>query len=408
METPQGDRWRWDDPYKDDARMKSGAVLLAEDILRYIRKNVLVKTEDYDEGLKVGATLKGASYALTPHPADAWVFSSAGEAGSSTAEKGRVSARLLFRDKDARGEFYVVPPYTLVFVRLRQELRIPFYCIARHNLKIDYIYQGLLLGTGPQVDPGWYGRLIIPLHNLTREVVKLYINASFVSVDFVRTTPLTFASGLPLTEADLYRLYKDEKRLIPEDKLKRQGLHQYLPELAPRSAMGEIVEENASFRRDIARLRDDTLNRAAQFETKAQSDIDKHEKEVRASGERLTQYMQESAKENQESQEKMSTELRKRIRFDVGALVALIVALAGMLWQVRSFVQDSDVYEATRLDGLQSQTRTLSLNVTKLEDDRRKAAGEIDEKLKQLEARLAALDEELKLARVSRMAPRGR
>src|SRR5256885_14069412 len=45
--------------------------------------------------------------------------------------------------------------------------RFPDYIAARFNLKIPNVYRGLLLGTGPLVDPGWSGRLSFPLHNLT-------------------------------------------------------------------------------------------------------------------------------------------------------------------------------------------------------------------------------------------------
>ena len=58
-------------------------------------------------------------------------------------------------------------PNSIAFVTLEPIFRIPDYMVLRFNLKISHVYKGLLLGTGPMVDPGFVGRLSIPLHNLT-------------------------------------------------------------------------------------------------------------------------------------------------------------------------------------------------------------------------------------------------
>src|SRR5439155_12155588 len=120
---------------------------------------------------------------------------------------GKVTEVALKTGKDSDGEYYIVPKNSLVFIKLKQELRIPFYMIGRHNLKIRYVYKGLLLGTGPQVDPGYVGNLIIPLHNFTTRDVRVYINESFVSIDFVRTTPLRFNGAPPESIDALYEQY---------------------------------------------------------------------------------------------------------------------------------------------------------------------------------------------------------
>ena len=55
-------------------------------------------------------------------------------------------------------------PNSIAFVALEPCFRIPEYMALRFNLKIKHIYKGLLLGTGPLVDPGFSGKLFIPLH----------------------------------------------------------------------------------------------------------------------------------------------------------------------------------------------------------------------------------------------------
>lgn len=66
-----------------------------------------------------------------------------------------------------KGMEFKLPPNSIAFVTLEPTFRIPKYIALRFNLKITHVYRGLLLGTGPLVDPGFQGKLSIPLHNLT-------------------------------------------------------------------------------------------------------------------------------------------------------------------------------------------------------------------------------------------------
>jgi deoxycytidine triphosphate deaminase len=46
-----------------------------------------------------------------------------------------------------------IPPNSIVFASMQETLALPHYIAARFDLSIEFIYKGLLLGTGPQVDP---------------------------------------------------------------------------------------------------------------------------------------------------------------------------------------------------------------------------------------------------------------
>lgn len=229
------DKALWDDPFASDPEVTSGAVLLAEDIRRYIERNLLVNRDDFQSGEQFGAKLKGAGYTLTPDPKGARTFERDGN------EK---VLQIQEDPNDPRGPFYLVEKNSLVFIRLRQQLRIPYYFIGRHNLKISYVYQGLLLGTGPQVDPGYVGQLIIPLHNFTLRDVRVYVKESFVSVDFVRTTRMRFGQGVPGTLDELYQDHGDRKALLERQKVdERVDLRDYLDGLTPQSALYGILEQ---------------------------------------------------------------------------------------------------------------------------------------------------------------------
>ena len=56
----------------------------------------------------------------------------------------------------------------------------------RFNLRITNVHKGLLLGTGPLVDPGFKGKLLIPIHNLTQNTYSFYGDDKFIWIEFTK------------------------------------------------------------------------------------------------------------------------------------------------------------------------------------------------------------------------------
>lgn len=255
------DKWLFEDPLKTDPDFEGkilGPILLAREIKCYSEKYKLLIADNFGEG-----KLKGASYSLTPDPeGNAWIFS----------EDGRKYELTIDIEKDEDGQdlqYYLVPENSIVYIRLHQELRLPYYIIGRFNLKVSYTYKGLLLGTGPQVDPGYEGNLIIPLHNLTTTTVKLFIKKSFVTIDFVRTSPLLLGNIIPTSRNDLLNsdswrnLYNELK---PQDfkKLSRTKVEAYVGDSRPTSSLKKLkndLEEGKRQYNEINKnLREDRAN----------------------------------------------------------------------------------------------------------------------------------------------------
>lgn len=82
-----------------------------------------------------------------------------------------------------------LPPNSIVYIWTKEKFRLPPYMAIRFNLKISNVHRGLLLGTGPIVDPGFEGHLLIPLHNLTSNTYYFREGESFVWVEFTKVTP---------------------------------------------------------------------------------------------------------------------------------------------------------------------------------------------------------------------------
>ena len=90
-----------------------------------------------------------------------------------------------------------------------ERLRLSAQHVGRFGLRSKYARKGLIATTGPQIDPGYDGRLILGLTNLTPKAVALPYKDDLVSVEFHRLeTPSTKPYSGP---------YQKKYELDPED-----------------------------------------------------------------------------------------------------------------------------------------------------------------------------------------------
>lgn len=155
------ERWKADDPFPEIAP----ALLNSADILAYVKRTSLIYPFTPQK-------LKGASY-------DVSIEGDVIYWDSSTGKKQVVSLI-------NRGDSFDLPPNSIAFVTLQPTFRIPYYLALRFNLKITHIYKGLLLGTGPLVDPGFQGKLSIPLHNLTSNTYRFFKGDELITMEFTK------------------------------------------------------------------------------------------------------------------------------------------------------------------------------------------------------------------------------
>lgn len=88
----------------------------------------------------------------------------------------------------SRGDPCVLPANSISFVQVEPTFRLPNYLALRFNLRITHVHRGLLLGTGPLVDPGFAGKLLIPLHNLTSSDYDLDTTEALIWIEFTKTS----------------------------------------------------------------------------------------------------------------------------------------------------------------------------------------------------------------------------
>lgn len=128
-----------------------------------------------------------------------------------------------FQDLEVRGTF-TLKKNAIAFVTIEPYFRLPNYMALRFNFTIRDVYRGLLLGTGPIVDPGFQGKLSIPIHNLTNNdyCFKYNPDEEFVWIEFTKLTDLD-GDG----EGD-ERPRVAKFAPFPERKLKRNSVSDYL------------------------------------------------------------------------------------------------------------------------------------------------------------------------------------
>lgn len=116
-------------------------------------------------------------------------------------------------------------PFTLkknsiAFLFTKTKFFLPDYIAIRFNLGITLVHRGLLLGTGPLVDPGFVGNLLIPLHNLTSEDYVIKGGEGIIWVEFTKLSPHTDwseSSSIFRTRAS-YKKFPSDKRNLSAQK----------------------------------------------------------------------------------------------------------------------------------------------------------------------------------------------
>ncbi len=82
----------------------------------------------------------------------------------------------------------LLPANSISFVQIESTIRLPEYIALRFNLRITHVHRGLLLGTGPLVDPRFEGNLLIPLHNLTDQDYEISQDEGLIWIEFTKTS----------------------------------------------------------------------------------------------------------------------------------------------------------------------------------------------------------------------------
>ncbi len=147
------------------------ALLNSADITEYVRVTGMVYPFEHDPDK---GKLKSASYEID-FLGDVYIW--------------REGAKDYTIEPIVPNKYFEIPKNSIVFVSTKTTFRLPDYIALRFNLRIKHVHRGLLLGTGPLVDPGFAGNLFIPLHNLTSEPYSIKGGEGLIWVEFTKISP---------------------------------------------------------------------------------------------------------------------------------------------------------------------------------------------------------------------------
>jgi deoxycytidine triphosphate deaminase len=218
------EKWRSLDPFPDIPP----ALLNSADLQDYVSATGMITPFNPDPD-----SLKPASYAI---PLEGEVLFWEVTFDEKT---GKQSQRKRCFDLKS-GDHLRLKRNSIVYVTLAPVLRLTNYVAARFNLTILDIYRGLLVGTGPLVDPGFVGRIHLPLHNYTSNDYDIVANEAMVWMEFTKLSPNS-AWTKPVPETpDRTASFTG----FPQRKLKREVISDYLKDHEPVvSSIPQLVED---------------------------------------------------------------------------------------------------------------------------------------------------------------------
>ena len=221
------------------------------------------------------------------------------------------------------GEDLWLKPNSIVYATLAPRFRIPDYIATRYNLRIKHIYRGILVGTGPLVDPGFDGYLSVPLHNLTSNPYLIKGGEPLVWMEFTKLSPDGRWTSPPATVPSRKGTYVP----FPDRKLERKTVRNYVQHAHEGPIRSSIPEQTEGARA------------AASAARKAAEDAE----------EQVKQY-------------------RSRTRLGV---LAIVVALLALGYQTLDFVNNSKSGEADLRQEVRELQEKVATQGEELEKQRR-------------------------------------
>lgn len=123
-------------------------------------------------------------------------------------------------DLSSNGGVFSLPPYGNVIVMTYETLKLSNEIIGRIGLKSGFARKGLFASAGPQVDPGYHGKLFISLLNLVPRSQVLAYKDTFLTIEFhtLDETPEKSYTGQ-------YQNLEDISTEILDDMMRFEGLN---------------------------------------------------------------------------------------------------------------------------------------------------------------------------------------
>ena len=116
--------------------------------------------------------LRGSSYDLT--------------VGDEYYIGGAADSATLVTQKLKPAQTFTIAPHAVCFVLAAEKIHLPDDVTAKVSLRMPHIYSGMILSSQPPFDPGYFGRVIVMLHNLSSTPLHLKAGVRLATIEFMR------------------------------------------------------------------------------------------------------------------------------------------------------------------------------------------------------------------------------
>ncbi|KIH77539.1 Deoxycytidine triphosphate deaminase [Geoalkalibacter ferrihydriticus] len=209
---------------------------------------------------------------------------------------------------------------SITFVGVEPKFLVPYYIALRFNLSITHVHRGLLLGTGPLIDPTFVGKIMIPIHNLTNNDYSIRPGDPLIAVEF---TKIWFDEG-DEHNIDFDKMSRNVKKADPkfDDYFKR--------------ALPDGIDS-------VQSSLEQTVERAEEYVAKSETHIKKIE--------------EKSIKEINDI--KAAADRSRNLYTVLGIIsaIALVGAMMAVFFQAKSVVSDANNYVSSSSNALQGNIK---------------------------------------------------
>jgi deoxycytidine triphosphate deaminase len=233
--------------YNDPWPKIDPSLLSADDIIEYVRKTGMIFPFSAKQDEKK-PRLKAASYEGRIGK-NAYIF-----------DNDKYELKHILNDGDKKLK---IPANSIVFVECDIDFRLPPFIAVRFNLQINHVHRGLLLGTGPLVDPCFWGKLCIPLHNLTNAEYEIPLEEGLIWIEFTKMTSMPKA-GRPPNNSEFWDIKKfidkAAKKLGTNEKV---AIRSSIPDATKEATeRAQIASESAEQSKTAVELAKDEVDKA--------------------------------------------------------------------------------------------------------------------------------------------------
>lgn len=80
---------------------------------------------------------------------------------------------------------FTIPPHGVCFILSEEIITLPHDFTAKVSLRMSLVYRGLILTSQPPLDPGYSGKVIVMVYNLTSESIHLQRGSRIATIEFM-------------------------------------------------------------------------------------------------------------------------------------------------------------------------------------------------------------------------------